>query len=185
MPAANLSYLVTQGGKAKGSQPGPTHIPPWGGPTHASNLCPHRLPCRDRRSTGLKLSKKKARRRHTDVRSRQAGRAGSRQPLPFLFPEPQGQGWGRGGPVPPSPPCLASQPCPPWPRWGMLRSICLLSWGSWGPPWDRRGLGDPCAHSPAGVPIWGPGVQRGRDERCRTETPVLSGPKQGVLHPEI
>lgn len=32
----------------------------------------HLLPYRDRKSTGLKISKKKARRRHTDVRSQEA-----------------------------------------------------------------------------------------------------------------
>lgn len=38
---------------------------------HTSNLYPPWLPCRDRKSTGLKLSKKKARRRHTDDPSKE------------------------------------------------------------------------------------------------------------------
>ncbi|KAF5917393.1 hypothetical protein HPG69_006987 [Diceros bicornis minor] len=56
----------------------------------------------DRKSTGLKLSKKKARRRHTDVRRPQAAEELLTAPAPFLpspkagpfCSEPQDQGWG-------------------------------------------------------------------------------------------
>lgn len=119
-----------------GSQLGPIHIPSWGGPTHASNLCP--LSCRDRKSTGLKLSKK-ARRRHTDVRGPQALKGAPDSPCPpwvLSFPSPRlglsamtsrtrDGVWREWVPPPP-----ATVPCSPvlptLARWQMLQE--LLPW---------------------------------------------------------
>lgn len=160
-----------------------------------SDLCP--LFCRDRKSTGLKLSKK-TRRRHTDVRSPQAVKGASASPCPSWarpFPSPRlglsaltsrtrDGVWNEWVPLPhhcalqPSTAHLSQEPdatgTPPLGE----RDTGEL-------PGTKAGWGDPCIHSHAGVSILDPG-RRFRDKGHRSEeTRALSGPKQGVLHPEI
>lgn len=103
--------------------------------------------CRDRKSTGLKLSKKKARRRHTDVRSPRRAE-GPLLSIPKAGPvcsEPRTRrGAWRG---PPSPPWPAAQHDPPYPGGGCSRSCSLRQDRHWGPPWD-------CPRVPS--PLWFP-----------------------------
>lgn len=164
------------------ASPGPLTTQP-GGDTLCSQPLSSLASRRDRKSTGLKFSKKKARRRHTDVRS--PGWQQGPQPLPLPGPSlalPEagpllgtpGPGTRPGASLPRHLPCRPALPT--LARWGCSRSSSNRPQGHWWPPWDSGGLGG----SPSG-PWGGEGGGRGTE----AATPVLSGPKQGVLHPEI